>query len=576
MEEPLILDRYRPLAELGSGGHGSVVLAFDTKMARRVAVKRLPLPRTRSGAVVPRTGLAEARTAALLNHPSIVTVHEWDTDSDEAFIVMEDLDGASLADLLDETGQPFTLDEAAAIVSAVMAGVAYAHSNGVLHLDLKPGNVLVTREGRVKVADFGVSALTDASGRAEGTAGTIGYMPPEQIRAQELDERTDCWALAALVYELLANANPFDADTAEGSLFKIEVAEVPAPSEFEPSLPEEIDDVLLAALSPDPAERYPGVTDLGRALLRYLGDPEAGQRSLSELVSGAVAEEPEDEYAYLGLWDRLAPYAGRATRLGAAAASGWLGWAGIAHLGVGSIPALLAAALIALAGALAPGLGLALGLAAFALGLGSGASVIAGVLFGALAAAFWAGRGRLGWADGLAPIAAPLLGIVRASTSIPLLLGFVFEPVAAAFAAGAAALALTAASAITGGTAPLLGVNWRFALNPVGQAAATNGFLERVLDPGVGVTVLAWMGAAAVCSFACRRASRAAGFAGVLLGGMVLTLGYAGWGWLSGGAVGPAAFAPDLVIGIGIALLVASLGAPTRPEEPESRNDTLT
>lgn len=565
MEEPLILDRYRPLAELGSGGHGSVVLAFDTKMARRVAIKRLPLPRTRSGTVIPRTGLAEARTAALLNHPNIVTVHEWDTDADEAFIVMEFIDGASVAELLDETGERFSLDETAAIVAAVSAAVSHAHNNGVLHLDLKPANVLVTRDGRVKVADFGVSALTDASGMAAGTAGTIGYMPPEQIRGDRLDERTDGWALAALTYELLTNANPFDADTAEGSLFRIEVAEVPAPSEFEPGLPEELDDVLLAALSPDPAERYPGISDFGRAVLRYLGDPAEGTESLRIGVSDMTEDDPCGECATLGLWDRLAPYAGRATRLGSAGAAAWLAGFGVAGLAIGVVPAVVAATLAALAGALAPPLGLALGLAAFALGLGTAGGVLAGTAFSLLATAFWFGRIRLGWADGLVPVAAPLLGIVRASTSTPLLLGFVFEPVPAALSAGAAALATMAASAATGATAPLLAVHWRFAIDPM-DAAGVEGFLSRMLDPGVGVAILAWMASAAVCSALAKRATRAWGIAGVLLGGLVLLAGYGAWAWLSRGQLAPAAYAPDLAVGIGIALVVAALGAPTRPE----------
>lgn len=567
MEEPLILDRYRPLAHLGSGGHGSVVLAFDTRMARRVAIKRLPLPRTHSGAVVPRTGLAEARTAALLNHPAIVTVHEWDTDSDEAFIVMEDLDGASLADLLDELDGPFTLDETAAVMKAVISAVAYAHANGVLHLDLKPANVLVTREGLVKVADFGVSALTDASGRASGTAGTIGYMPPEQLRAEVLDERTDTWALAALAYELLANANPFDADTAEGSLFKIEVAEVPTPSEFEPGLPPEIDDVLLAALAPDPDGRYPGADEFGRALLRHLGDPEAGRASLRALVDGAVEEGAEDGLEPLGLWDRLARRGPLVTRTASLAGAAWLAWTGLGALGLQAMPHLVGVALIAVAAVLAPGLGLGLALLAFALGLGAAAGWVAGAAFGLLAAAFWLGRARLGQGDALAPVAAPLLGVLRAGPALPLVLGFVFEPVAAALGSAAGALALAAASAASGSGAPLLTVGVRFATNPAETAARATGFLDRVLDPGLGVAVLAWMAAAALTSFVCRRATRAAGLAGVLLGGFVLAAGYAVWGWLSQGAVGVASFAPDLTIGTGIALAVAALGAPTRAEE---------
>ena len=111
MEHELILGRYRPLADLGEGGHGVVTLAYDTKMARRVAIKRIPLSHAGVRRLQDTTGLAEARTAAMLNHPNIVTVHEWDTDLDEAFLIMEYVDGASIAELLDEDG-PLDLDEA--------------------------------------------------------------------------------------------------------------------------------------------------------------------------------------------------------------------------------------------------------------------------------------------------------------------------------------------------------------------------------------------------------------------------------------------------------------------------------
>lgn len=567
MEEPLILDRYRPLARLGSGGHGSVVLAFDTKMARRVAIKRLPLPRTRSGTPVPRTGLAEARTAALLNHPNIVTVHEWDTDSDEAFIVMEDLDGASLSDLLDGTGEPLTADETAAVVAAVAPALAYAHANGVLHLDLKPSNVLVTREGIAKIADFGVSALTDASGHASGTAGTIGYMPPEQLRAGPLDGRTDTWALAALTYELLTNANPFDADTAEGSLFKIEVAEVPAPSEFEPGLSPHLDDVLLQALAPDPAERYPSAEDFRRAVAPLLGDPVSGMASLRALVSGIGEDEDAGDLQALGLWDRTAHLAGPARRVAAALCAGWLAWAGVMSLGVGLAPLLAGVGLVAGAGAVAPGLGIGLGLAAFAVGVALQVGWPAGLALGVAAAGFWLGRGRLGKADALAPVLAPLLAIARAATAVPLLLGFVFAPLPAALASGMSALAVAGAAAAAGASAPLLRVSTGFASAPIETAAATGGFLPRVLDPGLGFVVLAWMASAAACSLICRRATKGAGLAGVLVGGVVLAAGYAGWSWLAPDAVSPGSYAPDLAIGIALAVGVASLGAPTRAEE---------
>ncbi len=568
MEEPLILDRYRPLADLGAGGHGSVVLAFDTKMARRVAIKRLPLPRDGRGVPSARAGLAEARTAALLNHPNIVTVHEWDTDADEAFIVMEALDGASVADLLDETGEPFTLDEVASILAGVSAAVSFAHGNGVLHLDLKPANILVGRDGRLKVADFGVSALTDITGSASGTAGTIGYMPPEQLRGQQLDERTDCWALAALTFELVADANPFDADTAEGSLFKIEVADLPAPSEFEAGIPKAVDDILIAALAADPDERYETVAEFTEALMPFLGDPERGRASLSELVAGHVEDEEVPEYLPLGLWDRLAPRAGAIRRAGAAAACAWLLWAGSGVFALQPTARAAATALVALAGALAPGLGLALGYGAFVAGAVRALGWLAALPLGIVLAAFWAARGRTGEGDGLAPVFGPALGIARAATAMPLLLGFVFPPLTAACAAGVSAIATMAASAMSSAEAPLLSVGWRFAVAPFVAQSAPTGPLERILQPGTGVAVLGWMLAAAICSLGCRRGTRSGAFVGVLAGGAVLVATYAAWSWLSGASgFGPEAFGLDLTIGIGIGIIVTALGAPTRPEE---------
>nr|MDA3936803.1 serine/threonine-protein kinase [Actinomycetota bacterium] len=249
MEQQLILDRYRPLEDLGEGGYGSVVLAYDTRIQRRVAIKRLPTMGVRSRRQTAPSGLVEARTAAMLNHPSIVTVYEWDTDSDEAFIIMEFVDGATLADILDAEGA-LSVDQAAAALEAVSSAIAFAHDNGVLHLDIKPENVLVTRDGRVKVADFGVSTLSAAMGHGVAEGGTLGYMPPEQLSGGEVDERTDEWALASVLYECLTDANPFGSDSIEGALFKAEVVEPAPPSEFTPELVASIDVVLLAAMLP--------------------------------------------------------------------------------------------------------------------------------------------------------------------------------------------------------------------------------------------------------------------------------------------------------------------------------------
>lgn len=568
MEEQLILDRYRPLADLGSGGFGSVVLAFDTRMARRVAIKRLALPDSVSGHAPGRAGLAEARTAAMLNHPAIVTVHEWDADGTDAYIVMEDIDGASLADLIDERDQPFDDDEVAWVVETVGSAVAFAHDNGVLHLDLKPANVLVARDGRVKVADFGIAALTDMSGRARGASGTLGYMPPEQLRGERLDERTDVWALGALFYELLTRANPFDADTAEGSLFKIEIAPVPAPSEFEPSLGADIDDILLTALSPDPDDRYGSVEEFVAYLAPLLGDARRGRQRLAEYLDDSLGDEEifAGEHGRLGTWDALAPYSPWFLRAGTALACGWLGWAGMsAVLGAGG-PALVTGALVGLAAALAPGLGLALGGIAISAGIGVTVAWWAGIATFAVVAGAWAARGRRGGGDGPLPLAAPAFAVIRCAPAVPLIAGFAFTPLPAALASGTAALVTLLISAASGATAPLLMVDWRWLTTPWEFGVPVAEQLVALATPGTAVVIASWALAAAVCSFACRRLTRAWAAVGMAAGVGLIAGGYALWGVLDDVQLLPAA-APDLLAATVLMAIVIALGPPARPAD---------
>jgi hypothetical protein len=563
VNEPLILDRYRPLAGLGAGGYGSVTLAFDTRMARRVAIKRLALSADRSGRAV-RTGLAEARTAALLNHPNIVTVHEWDSDDRDAYIVMEAVEGASLAELLDEGG-PLGDDEAAAVIEAVGSAVSYAHDNGVLHLDLKPENVLVARDGTVKVADFGISALTDATGRAHALAGTIGYMPPEQIRGEHLDERADVWALAALAYEMLTDANPFDSDSAEGSLFKIEVADVPAPSEFEPGLPAALDDALLDALAPDPRDRPFSVRELLATVLPLLRDPRDGRESLAATV-GVLAGDEDAEWPTeaTGLWARWSAHARLATRIGAAVASGWLMWAGGSGMGLDAPAVSGAAALAALGGAIAPGLGLALGVIALTAGLLATFGWGGAVALGAVAAIMWVLRWRAGDGDAVVPFAALPLGVARVAPALPLLAGLGLRPLHAALASGFAGSLLVAASALCGGQAPYQRLPWQVIVDPWGPGALGAGTVAPFAWPWLLVPV-AWSAAAAVCSALAGRQTRLAAVTGVCAGAGVLAGAYALAGMLAGGAALPvAALAPDLAGGTALALLAVAAGAPVR------------
>lgn len=571
MEQQLILERYRPLDVLGTGGYGTVVLAYDTRMQRRVAIKRLPFPSDRSGRSVTPAGLAEARTSALLNHPNIITVHEWDADEDEAFIIMEHIDGASVAELLDASGGPLTPDEAAAVLEAVAHALAFAHENGVLHLDIKPENVLVTRDGRVKVTDFGVAALSSAAGHGHGAGGTLGHMPIEQLRGDELDERTDVWAFAVLAYELLADANPFLSESFEGSVFKAEVIEPPAPSEFNPEIPPAVDDILLAAVAVDPDDRYQDLSALADRLLPLLGDPERGRSSLGALAEELSSEEADQDASSLGLWDQLAPYSRAGSGLGAAAVSAWLAWTGLSPFGLVPAAGIAGASLAALAGALAPGLGLGVGLGLLVAGLARAGMIFAALGLFVVGAGMWWAFGRRG-SGLLVAFAGPALGAMGIAPLAPLLAGFLFPPLRAAALSLAAAALVLLASAASGFGPPFTQVSLGFLAEPW-ATATTEGNVRHLLSNPAPLTVLAaWTLAGAVTSLACHFATRPAALFGLLLGSGTMLGGYllADTIWMSGNESVTWA-GTSLLSSLGassiLMVLVVAAGPPTRAEE---------
>jgi serine/threonine-protein kinase len=560
VDEGLILGRYRLLAELGEGGHGAVDLAFDTKMARRVAIKRIPITRRGVQILARTTGLKEARTAALLNHPNIVTVYEWDTDEDEAFLIMEHVDGASLADLL-ALYAPLDADEAAAIVSQVADALSFAHDNGVLHLDLKPENVLVTRAGLVKVADFGVAALTNAAGQAISAGGTLGFMPPEQLRGEEVDARTDVWAFAALATEVLTGAVPFAADSVEGALFKIERTGVPRASEYERTVPPAVDDVLAGALAADPDERPLRVRDLADDLLAHLGDPSRGRTSLAAIASEMSAEDEEFEdeaFARLGLWDRLAAGAATGERAACALAAGWLGWCGMAAFGFAWPVAAAGAVIAASAGAFAPALGLGVGCVLLAAGAFATNAVL-GLMVGVVAGAWWVAVGRLRPAAGAVPAFAPLAGVLHASPVVPLLSGFFLNGVWTAAAAGAMSGLVLVVTSISGWGATLIDVQWPSLVAPLGSPGPAGAVPADLLLRAAAV-VAAWGAAAALSALGASRGTRFGAGAGMLAG--LLVMAGALGPWVTGGS----RMEPWALLHLGVAsilvVVVVALGPP--------------
>ena len=249
---------YRITDRLGGGGMGVVYKAEDTKLGRTVALKFLPPELTRDVEAKQRFE-REARAASQLDHPNICTIHEFgEAEDGQMFLAMPCYDGQSLAERIEHGAVP--LDEALRIVEQIARGLGKAHSSGIVHRDIKPANVMVTKDGIVKILDFGLAKLTIASAsitKAHTTLGTAGYMAPEQIRGEEVGAQADIWALGVVLHELLTAKHPFCGGYAEALIYSV-LNEEPA------SVPDqqEADRIIHRMLEKDPKERYQNVDEV--------------------------------------------------------------------------------------------------------------------------------------------------------------------------------------------------------------------------------------------------------------------------------------------------------------------------
>lgn len=433
--DEVLLGRYRVLERRGSGGFGSVCSCWDLRLRRRVAIKRMPLL-AEGGTTSTDEALAEAQHGARLAHPNIVAVHDFESDGSFAYLVMEYVDGLSLAELLARVeGGRLTDEECAHVLLSIARALEYAHDNHVLHLDIKPTNILIDRQGTVKLADFGMSSLSSAAGWGDARGGTVGYMPPEQIRGLLVDERADVFSLAVVTWQALTGENPFAAPTAEKSLDLIFRGPDRPLSDACPGLAGEPETALLSALRPLASERTTSATSFARGLARWLGDPQAGAESLAGLVAQAdeeVVGRPRAER--VPLWERFPRAEGILTRLACAAST--LATTHIALMsttaldgavaGVAPLAAACAAAAWPPLGSLAGGLALALALATASpspLALALAALVLGAVV------AWWALVGR---GEHLASVAMLLPCCLPSPTAGAALAGFALDPLPAA------------------------------------------------------------------------------------------------------------------------------------------------
>ena len=297
-EPEILLDRYRVLARRGNGGFGTVCTCWDTRLQRRVAIKRMPLlGASETPGVLASTvdeALSEARTACLLAHPNIVTVHDFEIEDDYAYLVMEFVDGLNLSELLARVeGGYLTYAEAAHMVSSLAKALQYAHENGVLHLDIKPTNIMIDRQGTVKLADFGMATLASAAGYGGARGGTVGSMPPEQVEGMLVDERSDIFSLAVVLRQALTGSNVFAGRTAKESLDHMyKGPKIPLLKE-DPEIPFSVDAALTQALSPEPSTRQGSVVEFAQEIVAPLGSEKQGEKSLKSLVEQSEEEETE-------------------------------------------------------------------------------------------------------------------------------------------------------------------------------------------------------------------------------------------------------------------------------------------
>lgn len=289
MQTPTALtERYHITSHLARGGMADVYEGQDTLLNRRVAIKVLHSQYSSDEAFVKRFR-REAQAAANLSHPNVVGIYDWGQAQNTYFIVMEIVEGRSLRDVLKSEGALLPR-RAIEIAAETAAALSVAHRAGLVHRDVKPGNILLARDGTVKVTDFGIARAFDDSQELTRTGAVIGtatYFSPEQAQGAPADGRSDVYALGVVLYEMLTGRPPFLGDSPMSVAFQHVSAEAPAPSSLNPDVGPDLDTVVMKALRKDPSARYQSAEEMRQDLLSILkGDPVEAEAPVPALVVG--------------------------------------------------------------------------------------------------------------------------------------------------------------------------------------------------------------------------------------------------------------------------------------------------
>ena len=298
MTQPAQLGRYDVVAEIGRGAMGVVYRAVDPMLERTVAVKTINM------ALDPgemeqyeKRFTIEARAAGGLNHPNIVIIYDIGRSGDLAYMAMEFLEGRELKELI--AGNELTPDRSLDIVALVADGLAYAHAHEVVHRDVKPANIMILNDGRVKITDFGIARMRTADVRTQTgvVLGSPRYLSPEQVLGKRCDARADIFSLGVILYEMVAGQAPFNGIDVNSLMFQIVNFTPPPPSSINPALPAMLDLIIAKALAKNADERYASIAEFAADLRVCRQQGAATTAPLAPAAAPQMIPDPTDPFA---------------------------------------------------------------------------------------------------------------------------------------------------------------------------------------------------------------------------------------------------------------------------------------